>query len=172
MARLHLPDRGPGKVFSLCLLLVGVAFAILFLALRALRYDNGPAGEMTVAMKYPEGTVRLRQDYDFFVRVTGTGQDKPALLKTAIVEVLDGPDGMVCTMLRPAPREVMNFAPSEYLFHVPLDAYPAEGAEGTVQIQCSFQRPGTYEVHFATAFWESAQGDEVFVSRVFTVVAR
>ncbi len=121
---------------------------------------------MTITAQYPEGEVQLHEPYDLIIRIENQGEYEPHL-NTAVVEVFDEQGGWTCTMLEPEPSEVKPFS-SGYLFYMPPKKVEAD-AVTVIRLQCTFNQPGTYKLHFAAEFQESGTA---FVSQVFSVTTR
>ena len=121
---------------------------------------------MTITTQYPEGEVRLHQPYDFVITIKNDGEHEPHL-NVAVVEVLNGPDGLTCTMVEPEPLDIESFS-SGALFYMPPKKV-ARNTITTIRIECIFTKAGTYKLHMAAEFRESGQA---FISKVFSVTAR
>jgi len=121
---------------------------------------------MTITAHYPEGEVPLHRPYDLVITIENHGKYEPHL-NTAIVEVLEGPGGLTCTMVEPEPWDKASF-PSGLLFYLPPKKV-ARNTVTTLRIQCAFAQPGTYKLLLTAEFRESGKD---FVSRVFSVTAR
>lgn len=121
---------------------------------------------MTITAQYPEGEVRLHQPYDFVITIKNDGEHEPHL-NVAVVEVLNGPDGLTCTMVDPEPLDIEPFS-SGVLFYMPPKEV-SRNAITTIRIECTFAEAGIYKLHMAAEFRESGQ---VFISKVFSVTAR
>ncbi len=121
---------------------------------------------MTITMRHPEGEVHLHEPYNFFIRIENHGEHEPHL-NTAIVEAFSEPGKWTCIMLAPEPSEAKPFS-SGYLFYMPPEKV-RQNAVTIIRLQCTFNQPGTYKLHFAAEFRESGTA---FVSQVFSVTVR